>query len=469
MRALARAAVLTAVSLAGILASTGAALAEDNEERFKQIEEQLRQNDKELKSLREKMAANDEKLEAAAEAAGAKPTDLRVYYKTGIRFETADKRYAIQFGGRIMVDFAVYDEDSAVETAIGNFEDGVEVRRARLYASGTIHGTVEYKAQFDFAGGDADIKDMFVGLKGVPVLGVIRVGNLKVPFTLEALTSTKYITFMERSFADDALVPGRRVGVSTFNTVLDSIHWSLMWFNDTDGYAEGTIANNWAGRVAYSWMQDKGKKLIHVGIAGLLLNPRDGRTRLRARPESHLASHRVVDTKTSADLDGDGTDEEYTYFRVENAVELGLELAAVFGPFSAQAEYVLMNANTSNEEMFDDDVLPARDPSFSSWYVYVSYFITGEHRPYKKGSFGRVKPGSNFMDGSGSGAVEIAARYSYVDLQDKEVEGGTANNWTVGVNWYLNSQVRVMTNYILSQVHHVGDIKILQFRFQIDF
>ena len=60
--------VLTAMGLAGILVLTGVAIAD--EERFKQLEDQVRQNDKELKSLREKLAAQDEKLETAAAASG---------------------------------------------------------------------------------------------------------------------------------------------------------------------------------------------------------------------------------------------------------------------------------------------------------------------------------------------------------------------------------------------------------------
>ena len=59
-------------------------------------------------------------------------------------------------------------------------------------------------------------------------------------------------------------------------------------------------------------------------------------------------------------------------------------------------------------------------------YAYVSYFLTGENRPYdrKLGVFDRVRPYEDFFrvrtdDGSietGWGAWELAYRFSYIDI-----------------------------------------------------
>jgi len=43
---------------------------------------------------------------------------------------------------------------------------------------------------------------------------------------------------------------------------------------------------------------------------------------------------------------------------------------------------------------------------------------------------------------------EVAARYSTLDLPDGGVLGGEEENWTVGVNWYVNRNVRVSANYV---------------------
>ncbi len=104
----------------------------------------------------------------------------------------------------------------------------------------------------------------------------------------------------------------------------------------------------------------------------------------------------------------------------------------------------------------------------------ASYFLTGEHRKYKEssGAFSRVKPKSNFLDGKGGlGAWEVAARYSEIDLNDPDagILGGEVRDFTVGVNWHLNPNARVMLNYVMSELHHVGDADIVAMRFQVDF
>jgi phosphate-selective porin OprO/OprP len=76
----------------------------------------------------------------------------------------------------------------------------------------------------------------------------------------------------------------------------------------------------------------------------------------------------------------------------------------------------------------------------------VSWFPTGEHRPYDKaqGEFGRVVPKSR------RGAIELLARYSTMDLNalDAGVKGGEEAVTTLGVNWYANANVRIMANYL---------------------
>jgi phosphate-selective porin OprO/OprP len=81
---------------------------------------------------------------------------------------------------------------------------------------------------------------------------------------------------------------------------------------------------------------------------------------------------------------------------------------------------------------------------FDGWYVFASWFVTGESRPYKRkvGNFGPVDAKSKY------GAVELAARYSTIDLTNKDIKGGTQDNVSLGLNWYIGPHVRVMANYI---------------------
>ena len=112
---------------------------------------------------------------------------------------------------------------------------------------------------------------------------------------------------------------------------------------------------------------------------------------------------------------------------------------------------------------------------FDGYYLYASFFLTGEHRPYQKssGTFTRLKPKNNFsMSGQGWGAWEVVARYSSLDLNDNGIDGGQLDDYTVGINWYLNPQVRAMFNYVYANSDGGaldGDAHIFQSRIQYDF
>jgi phosphate-selective porin OprO/OprP len=204
-----------------------------------------------------------------------------------------------------------------------------------------------------------------------------------------------------------------------------------------------------------------GRGLWHTGIGYVYGDIANGNpVQVRQRPEAHLAE-RVVDTGVLSD--------------VADVESLGLETAFVYGPFSAQAEYNNFWLNRTQNA----------DAHIHGAYAYVSYFLTGEHRPYNRaeGYFDRVKPFESFFrvrDGNGAvqvgkGAWEIAYRFSYLDLNDSGVIGGFARGHTAGLNWYLNPYTRMMFNYVYSETTDhprqigVGKANILETRFEINF
>ncbi len=381
-------------------------------------------------------------------AQAAEAGDLRLYWKDGIRAETADQSFRLKIGGRIMNDWTFYGADRSLESSTGAFEDGTEFRRARLYVAGEVYGNVIFKAQYDFAGGDADFKDVYLGLKGLPGGSKLQIGHFKEPFGLEVLTSSKYITFMERSLPT-AMLAERNTGIGVSGHCFDErLTWAGGIFRDTDGFGDGSgNGYNFTGRVTgLPLYQEDGARLVHIGLAYSHRNVDDS-VRFRERPESHLAP-RLVDTGSLA----------------ADAVDLvGVESAVVLGPASLQGEYVHASVDGS----------AGMSPDFGGYYVQASYFLTGEHRPYKRshGAFGRVKPQENFIgkDGGGTGAVELALRYSSIDLSDAGVAGGELDDITVGVNWHLNPNTRVMANYVRADLDSVGEADVFQMRFQLDF
>lgn len=388
---------------------------------------------------------------AVAPSAFADMPDFAAYWKDGLRFK-AGNNFEFRIGGRIMWDSFFASEDDDIKTALGTIEDGTEFRRARLYTQGEIYGRVKYKAQFDFAGGDVDFKDVYIELKKIPVLGSVKMGHHKVPAGLEILMSSKYMAFIERGLPA-SLFPERETGISFNRSFFDKrMVASVMGYRDVDGYGEGEDDGdyNFAARVAGQPALEE-DWYLHLGGSLIVRTPNNDSVRFRSRPEVHLGP-RFVDTGT---------------FAADGATQFGGELGFVYQSFSLQAEYTSIAVQ-------DKDVAGVDDPTFDAFYVYGSWFITGEKRKYKKGAFSRNKPNKNFAldaegNEEGTGAFELAVRFSSMNLEDGGITGGELQNITIGMNWYLNPVTRLMVNYVMADLDAVGDTQFLLFRAQIDF
>jgi len=369
-----------------------------------------------------------------------------------IKITSDDGKFETRLGGRVQVDAAWYDEDNVNLDG----ENGTEFRRARLFVKGTMHDVWNFKGQYDFAGNEAEIKDAYIGYTGFQPVK-FKIGQFKQPFGLEEMTSSKYITFMERAMATNAFATGRRIGLGA-NYAADHWTWAISVYGREEG-DDTTGDEGYGAGARLTWAPWNGKtRVIHLGLAGAWEDPNDNDVRFRSRPESHKTDTRLVDTEDIPEPD--------------NFARYGLEAATVLGPFSLQGEYMGVAAQSDQ----------VSDPDFNGWYAYGSWFITGESRKYKKGKFGRVNPKSVVGKG-GIGAWELALRYSSIDLDDADTQGGEEDNITVGVNWYATGHVRFMANYVRVDAdpfttEHSLDVdpgedddspNIFQLRAQVDF
>ena len=367
-------------------------------------------------------------------------------WKEGFKLDSPDGDFKLKFGGRIQLDFTAAETQEQIEDRFGEVLDGVEFRRGRLFVSGTLYDNVEFKAQFEFAGGEVEPKDVYVGLKKTPIGGV-RVGHQKEPFSIETLTSSKYITFLERSLPI-LFAPERNTGI-LFHGSSERLTWGAGAFRETDdlGVSRSDSELNLTGRLAGRpvW-RDGGRRLVHLGLSLSHKDFGDRVFRFRQRPEVHLAP-RFADT------------EEF----VLDTVELvDFEVAAVQGPFWTMSELISADVEAPG----------LGDLSFSGASVQAGWFLTGEHRRYKtsSGAFDRLRPNRNSRTGlKGGGAWEVAARWSTLDLEDGPIEGGRIDGVSLAVNWYLNPVTRVMINLVRSNVLGEGDQTFALLRLQVDF
>jgi phosphate-selective porin OprO/OprP len=395
----------------------------------------------------------DEIARQKEEKKGKDDGTLKVKWKDGIRLEGKDAK--LKMGGRIMLDFWATDDDDFEAAPFGeSIVPGTfaDARRVRIYFSGDIYKHLEFKLQLDFEEPEEpEFKDIYIGIKklrdcfgcGAPN---IRLGHFKVPFSLDELTSSKYITFMERAAPSNAFAPGRRWGVMLHDRFRgDQMGYQLGGFmagngeGDDEPFGEDgdtSLADGWAvaGRLTYAPWWDCGCdcKRLHLGVSAMYLDDLDNNVdrahRYRTRGGIGFGD-RLVQTA-----------------RIQNdsIFQVGAEVAFVYGPWSVQGEYYIASVNR----------LAGTDPTFSGWYAQASYWLTGECRHYKGGVFSRVKPCCNFLakDCCCWGGWEVAARYSFTDLEDSGVTGGEMSVLTLGVNWHLNPNARIMLNYIMADV-----------------
>lgn len=350
---------------------------------------------------------------------------------------------SIDIRGRALYDVADWDQDFGVTAPeIGDSE----WRAARLGADITA-GDLKLTAEFDIAGDDFQFADLYAAWTVRDGLAVTA-GHFKEAFSLDELTSARFTTFMERGSFTDAFDLTRRLGVSA---ALSGGNWS--WTTSLQaGSLDGLelTDDSWgvSSRVTFAPVLDEdGERYVHLGAA-LRYRENGGAGeplfRYRQRPMAHLAAQTVATPRIA--------DSDMTY---------GLEAAAGFGPVHAEAEYATLSADG-----------PAGDADFSGGYVSAGWFVTGEHRTYDSGRFDRTSPAQPAGRG-GYGALELAARYDWIDLDDGAVSGGDQTSWTLGGNWYPTARTRVSLNYVEAEVEGGpfagGDAQIVQARFQIDW
>jgi len=426
-----------------------------------------------IADLEKKKPATDPALTATPQPGGAKtpgapagersfygPKDVRFFWKDGLNFESGDgKTFKGKIGGRIQYDIAGFSQDADTRDVTGDADISTEFRRARLYTSGEINEGVPvyYILQIDFAGGDYKFTDAYLGVRDIPYVGSVQLGQMYEPFSLEQLTSDNYVTLPERAAPIEAFSPARNVGIQAQNALFqERFTYAVGIFADdendkVDGDAIESNTRVTARLTGLPWYDEesKGRRYFHVGVGGSVINPENGMVRYRARPESHLAP-RYVDTGR---------------FEADMAYLANFEALFTYESFSLQSEYF---------QAFTDSAAMS-DPCFHGFYVMGTYFLTGEHRPYKKsqGIVDRVKPLKNFrFDGTGLGAWELIARVSYVDLDGGMVRGGRLTDYTGGLGWYLNPNARFTFNYIFADLDRAGregQSHIWQTRFQVDF
>jgi len=401
----------------------------------------------------------------------SRPPHAELYWDGSVRYRLLKEPQISLGGGK--PDFRVGEEplvegrvgfklhvDSAGFVSRGGAEavhGGIELRRAFLTSAGVVRlaHPIHYNLEFGVLGEEFYLDSAWLMVRDVPWLGSVQVGGIDPPIGFDNLVSSRDRTFMEVPAPVQAFVPATSPGIQVGRTHHDGRGgWALGWFtvgqrrdvgDQSRALARVVGRTTWLARdpedtaPASQWPE-----LVHLGVAGSYTFAGADHVRYQSRPESFLAPI-AVDTD---DIDA------------RNAFVLGLELAGRRGPLSLQGEF--LNAFVDQASGY-----------FPGLYLMAAYLLTGEVRPYdrEQAVFGQVLPSRPLnLRARAFGAVECAARYSWVDLDAGDVTGGRMHLLGAGFNWYWNRWVRWQAGYELALTDGGpldGRLHVFQARFQL--
>ena len=448
----------------------------------------------ELADMRTRMDAQEQELRALRSAMGQQQTQFASLANEAMQAPEAAEENAglkeieiltkptYKIGGRIYLDHLISDQDGLHEATYGDAENRTRFDTARIRVEGAVYENVEYMIEIAFgeagvkANGTQNVdrpvfKDVFIAYTELAYIGTIRAGHFKEPFSLDELSSNRFTTFMERPLMN-AVVSSRNIGIMAYNSVdeSDNLSWYTGVFrpesdDDPPDVSEDRADYAWTSRIAWNPFYDEpteGRYLLHLG-AGFSYREYGDDTVSYSKDHELNLIYPVGNPLRAT-------------FLVDDLQLFNLEAAWVNGPFHVSAEWTYANLNAPTG---------ALDGEFDGGYVQVGYFLTGEHRGYRKQyhAFDRVKVYEPFFcvttaDGccKGHGAWELKARWGYMDLTDAGIEGGHAQNVSCGVNWYLNSYARLMFDYIHGDSEDApitgldgGETDLLGMRAQVDW
>jgi len=347
---------------------------------------------------------------------------------------------AIRVGGRLMIDGTLGSGRDLVQ------RHNVEVRRGRVFLSLKLKKEWRVKTSIELSDGHPVFKDTWLDYTSSAEHMGFRIGQFQEPFGLENLISSKYLTFMERALPI-VMVPRYHLGFG--------LHAKGSFWTAAGGVFAGSINNfdpdprktGWGSAVRLTLSPlHRRRRVLHFGISGLFREPGSvPRFRFRGRPELDLVKAPLIDSRSIG--------------RADHLLGLGVEAAGVWGPFSLQGEYLRSFVNRDQGR---------RAVTGDGWYAYASWFPTGESRPYIKGQglFGRIKPRHRW------GALELGARLSSLTFDSNQRRAGRGRAITLGANWYLTSQLRLMLNYVRTSENNrslSSRVDLVGMRFQLDF
>lgn len=384
--------------------------------------------------------------------------------ENGIGLKSRDGNNTIQLTGRLHMDYRQYSPDYGAGQTTDSYQNVAEARRARFGVRGQFAKDFKYQLLANFGASDgfsstsSTADEMWVNYAANPEMQ-FQFGLFKMPFSLEQMTSSNNIDFMERSLIgqnDSELIPAKETGFMLHGVLRPGLTYAAAISRGKSNKDAANDGLDYIGRVTTNIAELQGSKayVLHLGAAYSTGDIKGGVTPASGRTEARSQSAWF----TGPALSGATT-----------RTRQGLEAAFAYNALKVQSEHFQFNYDPST----------GADQKINGYYVQAVYNLTGESHAYKDGAFNWIKP-NNPVDKGGRGAWQVGVRMSEFDASDIAVATGKSNRATAvtyGLTWFATDNLRFMLNYVDtkfdslvgSSSSRVNGDRAVMFRSQLSF
>ncbi|WP_054773898.1 OprO/OprP family phosphate-selective porin [Methylogaea oryzae] len=451
-----------------------------------------------LDDLGRKVRVLERKFEVEKEVAtdNAKKSPKFEMGSDGLRFTSAEGDHTVRLRGSLQGDAKVFMDDNARNAPSGsnsargnNIADRFELRQARLWLEGTLWKDIDFKIMQEFGGSTSSLFDAYIDANYLPY-AALSVGKQKTPLSLERLQGDADGNFLERAYPT-YLASNREVGVMLHGSFAkpgyelekrsgpvdfkNFVSYQLGVFNGSgDNTSPANVTTDtkddkeFVGRIFAHPFQHSGVDILDglgVGIAGSWEQPMNravasGTTATAASLVSPIGQNAFLNYANQGARANSGTS---TITANGDHYRLYPQAYWYYGPYGLLGEYV----DSSQKLLASNGAATAAttvkktiQQDNHAWQIQASYVLTGEDNTFQS-----VKPRAPFDPSAGNwGAFQVVGRLSglTVDKASFSNLGSTnsqfylldptksiqkANSFAVGLNWFLNKNVRIMTDF----------------------
>lgn len=424
---------------AAVIAPLALAQAQAQQPTMEELLQRLEQQEQAIKVLERRLEIKEESDATAAKSAGVVKASEK-----GFTVQSADGANNVKLRGLLHIDGrALLSEDDTI------VDDQFLLRRVRPIVEGTVGGIYDFRFTPDFAQGRTVIQDAYVTGRFAPGFQ-LTAGKFKAPIGLERLQSASDIRFVERAYPTQ-LVTNRDIGLQVAGNLLeDRLAYQVAYLNGSnDGRSSEDFSDvevnddkEWAGRIfaqPFANSDSFALRGLGFGVAGSYTSQEGNATQTLLPQYRTPAQSTFFKYRSAAVATGDRT-------RIAPQVYYYAGRFGLLGEWTEVSQDVAMPGTLGVRE---DQV------DTTAWQIQTAFFLSGEEESFKG-----YKPNSVFSLENGTwGGWEIVARYHELDIDDAAFDGGgdsfadplasarKASTIGVGLNWYLNQNLKWVLNY----------------------